>query len=461
MRSENLYWVWLAEKLGVASKDLPRLMVCYRSPYDVYSATPEELAEVEDLSAEACERLGDKSLTEASQIIDYCAKTGVQLLTYNDEDYPRLLHKLRDPPAVLYVRGALPPMNKNVCIAIVGTRRMSEYGRDNAFRFAYERGAADVIVVSGLALGIDGVAAGGAISGHGRTVAVLGCGIDRIYPSQHRQLAGLVVENGAIVTEFAPGTPPTGSNFPIRNRIISGMCHGTLVVEADEHSGAMITAKCADLQGRQVFAVPGNIGEENTAGPNVLIRDGGLIAVETEDILVEYSEKNHTIDIPRMLAARRRYSFSDETLTRMGIFSRTADSAPRMTDNTPSAPRAAFAKKGRRAAGKVHCDEQPEKIAADSGEDRLTVEDVVSASPIGKVASHVEVKKESDRSSEILATLDERCRLLFSEMPDDRAVNFDTLSRLGFTVGEVMSMMTTLEIQGLVSSLPGGLYIKR
>ena len=158
MRSENLYWVWLSEKLGVASPDLPRLMTEYRSPYDIYAASPEELAEIHNLTPEAAHRLSDKSLESAANIVDFCAKTGVRILPYNDNEFPRLLRMLQDPPALLYVKGTLPDMNSRVCIAVVGTRRMSKYGRDNAFRFAYDLGAASVVVVSGLALGIDGVA---------------------------------------------------------------------------------------------------------------------------------------------------------------------------------------------------------------------------------------------------------------------------------------------------------------
>ena len=477
MRSENLYWVWLSEKLGVASPDLPRLMTEYRSPYDIYAASPEELAEIHNLTPEAAHRLSDKSLESAANIVDFCAKTGVRILPYNDNEFPRLLRMLQDPPALLYVKGTLPDMNSRVCIAVVGTRRMSKYGRDNAFRFAYDLGAASVVVVSGLALGIDGVAAGGAISGGGKTVAVLGCGIDRMYPVQHTRLAGLVVENGAIVTEFAPGTPPVGSNFPIRNRIISGMCQGTLVVEADEHSGALITAKRADMQGRQVFAIPGNLGEQNSEGPNVLIRDGGLIAVEPDDILAEYKDYyDKFIDIPRMMAARRQYDFSEEILDRMGICARVPKDRQPHTNNAPSAPREAFVRTGRRGTNP----------SADAGiqfndniDDRLSSADYVLQASGSRAAAQISFhdigagqnkpvttvcraeRRISDKSAEALASLDERHRALFAEMPDDRAINTDALSRLGFTVGEVMSIMTKLEIMGLVSSLPGGLYIKR
>lgn len=450
MSSENLYWVWLAQQLGPANVDLPRLMLQYPSPYDIYTATSDELADVENIAEHTVESLSNKSLKEASQIIDYCARTDVRILPYSDPDYPKLLRMLTDPPTLLYVRGELPPLDSRLCIAVVGTRKMTNYGRDNAFRIAYELAAAGAVVVSGLALGIDGVAAGGAVSGGGKTVAVLGCGVDRVYPNEHHDLARIVAQNGAVVTEYAPGTLPEAQNFPVRNRIISGMCHGTLVVEADARSGALITARCAGVQGRQVFAVPGNLGVTNTSGPNVLIRDGGLIVTDTNDIFSEYPEMARTLDITRMKRARCEYSFSEETLSRMGIYSRTVR-AP--GDKTRREPHGLI-----RPA--VYSQTPEEAPTATPARPQNEPETTGTSAPAGITASAA-VNVGSDRSAEILASLSDEHRLIFSEMPDDRAVNTDRLTRLGFTVGEIMSFMTTLEIYGLVSSLPGGLYIKR
>lgn len=451
MSSENLYWVWLSRQLGPANPDLPRLMMRFSLPSRIYDAKPADLAKINDISKQTIKSLLSRSLDEATQIIDFCAKSDVRILPYSDPDYPQLLRKISDPPTLLYVRGKLPQLDRRLCIAVVGTRKMTDYGRDNAFRISYDLAAAGAVVVSGLALGIDGVAAGGAISGGGKTVAVLGCGIDRVYPNDHHDLAQLVAQNGAVVTEYAPGTLPEATNFPVRNRIISGMCHGTLVVEADARSGALITAACANAQGRQVFAVPGDLGVMSTSGSNVLIRDGGLIVTDTNDILSEYPEMARTLDITRMKRARCEYSFSDATLARMGIYSRTVHAPGEKTHREPQGlirPAVYNSREAEQAPPTSPSHPQQEPAAAGTST-------TASATPTA-AASTV-----SDRSAEVLASLSEEHRLIFSEMPDDRAVNTDRLTRLGFTVGEIMSFMTTLEIYGLVSSLPGGLYIKR
>lgn len=471
MSSENLYWIWLSLRLGAASTDLPRLMLQYDSPYEIYVASQEELAAVENISEQAVEGLSNKSLSEASSIIDYCARTDVRVLPFSDPDYPKLLRLLADPPVLLYVRGKLPRMDDRLCIAIVGTRKMTTYGRDNAFRLAYELASAGAIVVSGLALGIDGVAAGGAITGGGKTVAVLGCGIDRVYPREHTGFASIVEQNGAVVTEFAPGTLPEAQNFPIRNRIISGMCHGTLVVEADLQSGSLITANCANMQGRQMFAIPGNLGLKNASGTNKLIRDGGLIVMDIKDILIEYPELSKKLDIIKMKRAQCAYAFSVDTLSRMGIYSRTVNMATPKETTVASTPRgtlirpAVYQSTESAVNAPAPAPTQPRRSAPT---DSVAPPQRSAAStpdpkpePKPKPSPKPPAKNRSDRSAEILASLSEAHRRLFAEIPDDRSINTDALTRLGFTVGEVMSIMTTLEIYGLVSALPGGLYIKR
>lgn len=452
MRSENLYWVWLSCRLGIANRDFPRLMLRYQNPYDIYTASYEELACVEGINRNTPERLADKNLDTASKIMEFCAKTDVRILPYTSELYPNRLRLLPAPPVLLYVRGNMPLMDNKVCVAVVGTRRMSEYGRNCAYRIAYELGAAGAVTVSGMALGIDGVAACGAISGGGETVAVLGCGIDVVYPKAHGRLAGIIAENGAIVTEYAPGTPPIGEHFPIRNRIISGMCQGTLVVEADERSGAIITAHEAMAQGRQVFAIPGNLGQANTSGTNALIRDGAIMITETDDILREYSKLyDRYIDYARLAAARQRYAFSEDVFDKMGVSARYSKSAGEVLSNKPSAPRESFDRKRSSSVSAGGRQERRDNQAALDHE--VTMQTGRSPQPV--------VKAKGDSSAEVLASLDEKHRALFAEIPDDRAVTVDALAKLGYSIGEVMTAMTMLELKGLVSSLPGGLYIKR
>jgi DNA processing protein len=222
---------------------------------------------------------------------------GAHIVTRADEGYPAPLREIADPPLALTVRGALPP---EPCVAVVGARRASEYGRRVAFELARDLARAGLTIVSGLAAGIDAAAHRGALAGGGRTVAVLGTGIDVVYPSWHAELATAVAAQGALLTEFACGTPPLPYNFPRRNRIISGLALGTIVVEATEDSGSLLTAQHANEQGRAVFAVPGRLGVAVHRGPHRLIREGARLVRGAEDVLEELAPQ-----LGPTLAARR------------------------------------------------------------------------------------------------------------------------------------------------------------
>jgi DNA processing protein len=212
------------------------------------------------------------------------ATHGITVLTFIDEDYPALLREIPDPPAVLYLRGALTEADQRA-LAIVGTRRATSYGRDATLLFARGLAQAGVTIVSGLAQGIDAAAHTAALDHGGRTIAVLGTGADQVYPREHARLAQRIVDSGALISEFPVGTPPEPFNFPRRNRIISGISLGVLVVEAPEKSGALITATTAAEQGRDVFAVPGNIFSRSASGTNRLIQDGAQLVTDAGDIL--------------------------------------------------------------------------------------------------------------------------------------------------------------------------------
>jgi len=211
---------------------------------------------------------------------------GAELLLLADADYPALLRDTDDPPAVLYVRGRITHHDERA-LAIVGTRKATKYGRDATADLAYQLGANGVTIISGLAQGIDTAAHQGAIDGGGRTIAVLGNGIDINYPQENAALAQRIVANGAIISEFPIGTEPMGKNFPRRNRIISGLALGVMVAEAPERSGALITASTAAEQGREVFAVPGNIYNRMATGTNRLIQDGAKLVQTVADVLDE------------------------------------------------------------------------------------------------------------------------------------------------------------------------------
>jgi DNA processing protein len=220
---------------------------------------------------------------------------GAAVVTLDDPDYPLLLRELPDSPPLLYVKGSLAEADQ-WAVAFVGTRRSTTYGREMASRLATSLAQAGVTIVSGLARGIDGAAHKAALEAGGRTLAVLGSGIDVIYPPEHRKLAEEIMQQGAVISEFAPGTPPDGKNFPVRNRIVSGLALGVAVIEAPEDSGALLTADCAADQGREVFAVPGNVTSQSSLGANRLIQSGAKLVITADDILEELNLSRSVVE---------------------------------------------------------------------------------------------------------------------------------------------------------------------
>ncbi len=218
------------------------------------------------------------------EILGWCHKHEVQIFTSASEGYPGWLAELQDAPPVLFVRGEICKSDQ-FSVAIVGTRHASVYGRQQAERLAYGLARAGVTVISGLARGIDAAAHQGALDGEGRTLAVFGCGLGHIYPPEHAELAERIAAHGALISEYAPYIEPRGGLFPQRNRIISGLSHATLVIEAPERSGSLITARTAGEQGREVLALPGNVNSRNSQGTNLLIRDGAKLIRNVDDIL--------------------------------------------------------------------------------------------------------------------------------------------------------------------------------
>lgn len=218
--------------------------------------------------------------------IEWTAQAGNRLLTLHSTDYPILLRQIADPPLVLFVRGD-PAVLREPQLAMVGSRNPSPIGRQTAYTFAKALAKVGLVITSGLALGIDAASHAGAIAGQGKTIAVAGNGLDRIYPKRHQALAQQIEHHGALVSEFPPGTPPRASHFPRRNRIISGMSLGVMVLEAAQRSGSLITARLAVEQGRDVFAVPGSIHNPMSRGCHGLIREGAKLVESCQDVLEE------------------------------------------------------------------------------------------------------------------------------------------------------------------------------
>jgi DNA processing protein len=253
------------------------LSVAWQAPVDALQAA--------GLSQKIAERVTQvRASVDLEKTLAGFAAQGITILTWDDELYPQRLKDIDQPPPVLYVRGTLTSED-SWAVAVVGTRRVSAYGRQVTEELATFLAANGVTVVSGLARGVDAVAHQAALKAGGRTIAVFGCGVDRVYPPEHAQLAAKMMASGALISDYAPGTPPDASNFPPRNRIISGMTMATVVVEAGETSGALITAQFAVDQGREVFAVPGNILAPQSKGTNKLIAQGARPLLSARDLL--------------------------------------------------------------------------------------------------------------------------------------------------------------------------------
>ncbi|MBR6727534.1 MAG: DNA-processing protein DprA, partial [Clostridia bacterium] len=244
------YWIALAETLGPRSHQLRPLLAHFEDAKAVFEADADEIRQVlPDISEHQLSAILQRRAEQgAIRIASWCRRNGIRVLTYDSPDYPACLREIDEPPAVLYCRGKLPAPDNRLAVGVVGTRTADAYGERVAYKLSFEMAAAGTVIVSGLAEGIDAIASIAALNAGGDTIAVLGCGIDLIYPKKNVRLAAEVAERGTILTEFAPGTPPNGWNFPMRNRIISALSSAVLVVEAGEKSGALITARYAVVQ---------------------------------------------------------------------------------------------------------------------------------------------------------------------------------------------------------------------
>ena len=282
---DNLrYWLGFNLVRGIGPVRMQMLLDVFGDVRSAWEASEQALYAVK------LDRRSRRNLLQVRHEVDLDAlvrrveRAGVHVLTWDSADYPALLRTIPDAPPVLFVRGEITPADE-WAVAVVGTRKATVYGREVARRLAGDLAHNGVTVVSGLARGVDSVAHKATLEAGGRTIAVLGSGVDYIYPAEHRQLAEAIVENGALVSDFPLGTRPEASNFPARNRIISGLSLGTIVIEAGLRSGALITADFALDQGREVFAVPGSILSPASAGCNRLLRDGAHVVTEVGDVL--------------------------------------------------------------------------------------------------------------------------------------------------------------------------------
>ncbi len=293
--SERKYWLGFSLVPEIGPKRLAQLVRAFGNLASAWQASEGQLRSAGFDGVVLGNILEARTKLKLEAESERVERAGARLLILTDDDYPSLLKTLADAPPVLYIRGTLRAADQRA-LGIVGTRKATTYGRDVAADMAQQLARHEITVVSGLAHGIDAAAHRGALDGGGRTLAVMGCGVDVTYPSDHRALAGHVMEHGALISEFPMGTRPESRNFPRRNRLISGLSLGVLVVEAPERSGALITAETAAEQGRDVFAVPGSIYNAMSAGTNRLIQDGAKLVSTIDDILDELNIAHQAVE---------------------------------------------------------------------------------------------------------------------------------------------------------------------
>ncbi len=451
MTDDRIYWIWLAEQTGAGSSLGVKLINRFGSARHVFEAEIGEDTEFPGFNKREIERtkriLGERSTEKAEKILKEAEEAGQRVIVPTDGDFPLSLKNLRDAPLVLYAAGRLPRFNSDLFVSAVGSRKMSDYGRDSAYALGYGLASGGACVVSGMALGVDSVAMTGALEAGGVTVAVLGSGVDVVYPREHGDLYRAVLRDGCVMSEYPPGTEPSGFRFPIRNRIISGLSVATVVVEADAGSGSLITARHAAYQGRAVFAVPGRVGTPGSYGTNGLLKNGALVATSAEDILAEYEFTfPHSVSLGACRNALRGVDVSEaaeEAVNRMRVGSRGSGNyygkGTYGGKKLPSAPR--------RKNGKP----QGETVRMGDLSDDL---------PAGFV--RVGRKTEPQEPQRIdLDMLDEVNIRVYNLMTPDVPVTADELVRPDLPVSEVLSSMSALELAGAIEAGAGGYYLRR
>lgn len=286
---DKIYWIWLSRVKNLGSIRIQKLLEVYKNPKNIWNVKKEELEEIEGIGENIAREITKKEYKQnLNKYIEYMKRNDIKVITIEDKEYPEKLKNIYDKPIVLYAKGDINILN-DFSLAIIGCRKYSKYGEEVCTKITKEVVKNNIITISGLAYGIDSIAHRESVKLGKKTIAIIGNGLDSIYPKENTNLANEIIRNGgAILSEYIIGTRPEKMNFPARNRIISGISDGVIVIEAKKKSGTMITIDFALEQGKQVFAVPGNITSENSQGTNEVIKQGGKMVTCIEDILEEY-----------------------------------------------------------------------------------------------------------------------------------------------------------------------------
>ena len=412
-----LSWTWLSVRLGAASPYLNPLLEHFAAAADVYAADHAALAAVEGLPESVRLRLLDKDTDRAERILEDCRRLGIGVMTYDDPRYPRLLKQIAKPPAVLYFVGKPIDFDRKLGVAVVGTRTMTEYGRDVTYRFSSDLASAGAVIVSGMALGVDGMAAAGSLDAQMPTAVVLGSGLDVVYPKMHTKLYKCILRDGFAVSEYPPGAEPDARNFPQRNRIISGLARCVLVTECPETSGALITAREALAEGKPLFAVPGAITMPGSAGTNELIKSGSAKMVTSPTDILDLFEPAHFPELDASAVGAMNYNAAK------------AESTYAVSTKTS---KVAWAKVRRK---------KPESAPDDSP-------DTVRESSAPKV-------------TETFVPMSETEKKIYACIPEEGQVSVDLIaSGSGAPVPDVLTALLALTCKGVVRQLPGNFYTR-
>lgn len=399
-----IHWLWLSTRPSLNDRQKKLVLDAFGDPEDVFYAEKSAYARVEGLTKENISALLDKNLTEADKIQRQCVDKKIGICTYQDRIYPSRLWHIIDPPLVLYYAGNLPDMESLPVIAAVGTRKASLYGLNVAQRMGYQMASCGALLVSGIAEGIDAAAMQGALMAGCPVIGVLGCGVDIVYPKVNKHLFADTTRNGCLISEYPPETPPYRWNFPRRNRIISGLSNGIVVIEAPKASGSLITARQALEQGRDVFCVPGNVDMESFVGSNALLREGATPVRDGWDVVEEY--------LP--LYPGKLHPMNVENL-------------PRQMENTPEK----VAQKPRVPRKTRLADKKSEKITVDKPK----------AQPYSDL-------------QDIIPTLTDTQRTIVELLTTEQLVD-DVIAKSGQSAARITAELTILEIKGIVKRLPG------
>ena len=395
----DVYWIWLSGGLGVGATCLDLISYYEWNPYEIYATSYSEIFSLDLLTRRQVEKLNSFSLDEAQKIYDTAMKNGWKIVTPSSEYYPPQLLKIQNLPLVLYVEGDETVLTNELMVSVVGARKASDYGNGVARALSSAMASIGFTVVSGGALGIDSSAHKGALDENCATICVLGCGLGAKYLMENEPLRERIISNGAIITEFPPYYPASRVTFPLRNRIISGMSLGTIVVEAGERSGSLITARLALEHGRDVFAVPGDLVSSSFLGTNNLIRQGATPVFSPNDILETYQSRYYD-----KLGNRNRFC-DDEVVRRTQKY---------LTEK-----------------------ELPTEVVAEQPKPEIKAE---------------KVKKD------VPAYLTENARKVYDFLSDEPKHIDEIISACGLTTEKTLSAITELEIYGLVTQHSGRRY---